>query len=200
MLEQNTTKDPSGQKTRHWAFACIAIATAGVTAWILAAYWRPMPASYHSDAAQLWFAARELLAGRDPYASIGPGLAFNWPFPLLYPMPAVLLFVPFAFLSEHATDIVWASVGAAFLTYSLLRTRRGIAATMLALLSAPFHSAIHVAQWAPLISSAIALPWLSGLFVAKPNLTLAVTAGQSSWRWRGSLIFASLLLGVLAPV
>ena len=194
MRNTSAIKDWNREASRPWASALIGIAAAGVTTLILANYWRSMPTTYHSDAGQLWYAARELVAGHDPYASIGPGRPFNWPFPLLYPLPAVLLFVPFAALSEHATDIIWASLGVAFLTYSLLQTRRGIAATLLALLSAPVHSSVHVAQWAPLISGALVLPWLSGLLVAKPNLTLAVTAGHSPSRWRGALIVASVLL------
>ena len=34
------------------------------------------------DFDQVWFAARSLLAGRNPYHEIGPGLAFDWPAPL----------------------------------------------------------------------------------------------------------------------
>jgi hypothetical protein len=34
------------------------------------------------DIEQFWFAARTLLHGGDPYAAIGPGRAFQYPWPL----------------------------------------------------------------------------------------------------------------------
>src|SRR5689334_7519881 len=46
------------------------------------------------DFDQVWHAANAFLAGRNPYAEIGPGLAFDWPAPLYYPLPAVLSVVP----------------------------------------------------------------------------------------------------------
>ncbi|HET9799734.1 MAG TPA: hypothetical protein VFP90_17175, partial [Gemmatimonadaceae bacterium] len=40
------------------------------------------------DIEQFWFAARTLLHGGEPYAAIGPGRAFQYPWPLVYPLPA----------------------------------------------------------------------------------------------------------------
>src|SRR5215207_5028160 len=39
------------------------------------------------DFDQLWFAARALLAGQNPYHLVGPGRSFPWEFPLFYPLP-----------------------------------------------------------------------------------------------------------------
>src|SRR6476619_7094140 len=67
------------------------------------------------DFEQVWFAARAILAGADPYAQIGPGLAFNWPFPLVYPLPAAVIATPLAPLSAQvATALFSALAGAAF--------------------------------------------------------------------------------------
>src|SRR4051794_18352622 len=59
------------------------------------------------DAAQLYIAGRALLAGHDPYAAVA---ASSFPWPLFYPLPAVLLFLPFACLPIEAARVAWAMV------------------------------------------------------------------------------------------
>src|SRR5215204_5884832 len=54
------------------------------------------------DFEQVWFAARALLNGTNPYAQVGPGLAFDWPLPLVYPLPAAVISIPFAPLHASA--------------------------------------------------------------------------------------------------
>ena len=46
------------------------------------------------DFDQTWYAARALLAGRNPYAEIGPGLSFDWPQYFYYPLNAPLAVAP----------------------------------------------------------------------------------------------------------
>src|SRR4051812_191054 len=48
------------------------------------------------DFDQVWFAAHALLAGRNPYFEIGPGLRFDWPAPLYYPLTAAVAVLPLA--------------------------------------------------------------------------------------------------------
>lgn len=174
--------------------AAAALLVAAIVAVWLSYYWAHVPASYHSDAAQLWAGARALVNGRDPYSVVGVGREFNWPFPLLYPLPAVMLFVPLALLSEHAAAIVWATIGAAAFTFALLQRKAGPLAALIALLSAPLHEALQVAQWSPLVSGAAAIPALAALIVAKPNLTAAVVAGQRPNQLRNACLVAATLL------
>src|SRR5215213_235924 len=48
------------------------------------------------DFDQVWVAAQALLSGRNPYVEIGPGLAFDWPAPLYYPLTAAVAVAPLA--------------------------------------------------------------------------------------------------------
>src|SRR5512144_1863315 len=75
---------------------------------------------YASDLDQLHFAARVLLAGHDPYAAIGPGLnGANWHWPLYYPLSAVLIMVPLAWMPIVAARAVFSAVGGAALAWAL---------------------------------------------------------------------------------
>src|SRR5438132_8811670 len=74
------------------AFAAAAALTAALFAWI---FWST-PRSFTSDLAPVWAGARALVHGQDPYASVGPGRAFDTTFPLMYPMTAVLTMAPLA--------------------------------------------------------------------------------------------------------
>src|SRR5689334_6881561 len=60
-----------------------------------------------SDFAQLWYAARAWRYGMNPYDVVGPGRAFPWPFPLLYPLPAVIVAVPFSFLPVRLAEALF---------------------------------------------------------------------------------------------
>src|SRR5215213_9521380 len=67
------------------------------------------------DFEQVWYAARAILNGAYPYSQIGPGLAFDWPFPLVYPLPAAVIAIPFApFPAQAATVLFSAIAGVAF--------------------------------------------------------------------------------------
>ena len=59
------------------------------------------------DFEQAWYAARAILAGTNPYQQVGPGLAVDWPFPLLYPLPAGVVAIPFAPFSVHASAVLF---------------------------------------------------------------------------------------------
>src|SRR3954452_18367061 len=74
-----------------------------VLAGLLAAhftYWVATHVAFHRDFGHLWYATRELLHGRDPYAAVGPGRAFDWPWPLYYPVPSLIASIPLAPLPE----------------------------------------------------------------------------------------------------
>ena len=53
-------------------------------------------AAFHTDFGMLWFGARALFHGLDPYPLIGPGREFSYTWPLIYPLPAVVSVMPLA--------------------------------------------------------------------------------------------------------
>src|SRR5688500_13768330 len=78
------------QRNAAIAVAIIVAIAAGV---IAASAGRP---DLRPDVDQLWFAARAVLGGRNPYELIGPGLEFDYQWKLYYPLPAALLLTPLA--------------------------------------------------------------------------------------------------------
>jgi hypothetical protein len=132
-----------------------------------------------SDFDQIWYAARAVLQGRDPYQLIGPGREIPLGFPLYYPLMAPLVAVPFAPLPLIAARAVFVFTTCGLLAFLLTRdgTRR-----LPILLSGAFVSCIQLVQWSPIVTCAILVPALGFLAAAKPNIGAAAVAGVRSWR------------------
>lgn len=150
--------------------------------WVLWRYWgAPLgsPQYIPSDFDQLWFGARELLSGRNPYLAIGPGRSFDYEWPLLYPVPALLVASPFALLPLEYARAAFAGASTAILTWALLAD--GTPFRLPVLLSVPFAFAILRGQWSPWLLAGFW--WAPGSFsyVAKPSLGAAVFAARPRW-------------------
>jgi len=98
---------PAPAPVRRAALTASVAASSGLLAWLV---WS-MPQPQRSDVAQVWAGARALLAHRNPYEDVGPGRAFDWPYPLLYPLTAVLTLVPIAPLPLRWVDPLFVAVG-----------------------------------------------------------------------------------------
>jgi hypothetical protein len=145
---------------------------------------------YQWDAVQLWVGARALLAGGDPYQAV-PASGFPWP--LLYPLPAVLLATPFALLPETAARILWATATGAVFAYGA-RHRPPV---LVAAVSAGFLTAVLLGQLVPAMLAGVFLPWLGFLWVAKPSVGLALFLAYPS---RQAAIGCALFLLVSVAV
>jgi hypothetical protein len=132
-----------------------------------------------TDFAQLWYAARALLQGRNPYDVVGPGREFDWPAPLLYPLTAVVVVAPLSWLSLQAAAALFSAVGAALLTLVVTREQWF---RMLVLGSMPFLYAVEVAQWSPLLVGVALVPSLGFVLAAKPTVGLALFVYRPSWQ------------------
>lgn len=128
-----------------------------------------------ADFTWIWRGARELLEGRNPYddPSIGKGRGLPYPHnaPLFYPLPAVLIGVPFAALPAQLAGALFFGLSSTLLAYGL--SREGLTRFPL-FLSATFWVSCSSAQWGPFIMAAAVLPLLMSFSFAKPNLGLAV--------------------------
>lgn len=125
------------------------------------------------DFGQNWFGARSILTGQDPYALVGPGLAYDWPWPLFYPATSFIVALPFAALPQ-----LWAVLAFVFLSCGLLAfavTATGWHHTPM-FGSAAFIFAAGSAQWSPLFTAALTIPFLAVAFAAKPTIGLALAA------------------------
>ena len=129
--------------------------------------------TYPADFEQVWFAARALLKGHDPYALIGPGRAFPFDFQFHYPLTAAVVAIPVTPFSADLACGVFLGLGFAALAWALMQHGHP---PLIGLMSAAAGSAIDSTQWSPILAAAIAIPPLGVLFVAKPTIGLAMFA------------------------
>jgi hypothetical protein len=130
-----------------------------------------------SDFDQVWFAARALREGWNPYDVIGPGRRFDGTWPLFYPLTTAIAMLPFSFLPVVAARVIFVVTSATVFTYAI--TDRGTA-RLPVLLSLSFMYAVAAAQWTPLLAAAFVLPWWAWVLPLKPNVggAVAVAAPQ----------------------
>jgi hypothetical protein len=141
-----------------------------------------------SDFDFLYNAAAHLIQGENPYQVPTQGL--------LYPLPAVLLAVPFTAIPlALARPIFDVLVGWAFV-YALWRYRRPFA--LLAVLSGAYLFAMWNGQTTPLMVAATLVPALGFLLAVKPNTSASLwVAWPSRMAVLGVSVFLVLSLLVL---
>ena len=174
---------------RGFAFAILG---AGLASFILVTLNQGLPRG-GLDFDQVWWAARCILEGSDPYEVIRPP---NFYFRLYYPLTSALLALPLAPFDFRDARLLFVAISGGLYGYAIGRHRPWLWPTFLGL---PFILFATGGQWSALLSAALLLPWLGFVAVAKPNLGLAVLAGMRSWRAALLLVNGSLLL-VMASV
>ena len=127
------------------------------------------------DFDQVWFASRSLFAGRNPYHDIGPGLAFDWPAPLYYPLTAAIPVAPLSLIDRRLAAVLFAAVASAAFVWAATRRTLGPAVVIT---SASAALAAEAVQWSPLLGAAFGIPWLGVLLSAKPTIGLAIFAAR----------------------
>lgn len=127
-----------------------------------------------SDWDQCWIAGRALLRGEDPYQALTPNRS---PWPLYYPLPAVLLALPFAGLPLPIARAVWFAVSSGALAYAWSAERW----RLVGLASGAFWWAMMGAQWTPLLLAGLWVPAFGIAYAAKPTTGLALWVRRPSW-------------------
>jgi hypothetical protein len=138
-----------------------------------------------SDWDQCWLGARALLGGHSPYAAVN---ADSSPWGLNYPLPAVLVSLPFAFFPLPLARGFFVGVGSGLLAYALSTRWLGL----LPFVSGAYIWALLVVQWTPLLIAGALISWLSAVWIVKPTTGLALGVG---WPTRQAIIGAFVLLG-----
>jgi hypothetical protein len=161
---------PSG-RARAGIAALIGVAAA---AYVLGFYGHQAPGTV-SDTDALWVAARALRAGQDPYAAIPSP---PWPWGVQYPLPAVLVMLPFSLLPLTVARATFMGLSVALLAYGLTR-RAWWPLIMLA--GGQMFFAIQSVQWTPLFAAAVLLPGLRVLWAIKPTTGLTLFAAYPNW-------------------
>lgn len=141
-------------------------------------------------------AAQDVLAGRDPYA-YAPSAMF-----IPYPLPALFVGLPFAWLPAPLIGPLFVGLSSALLAWGL--TRDGEYWRLLTFVSAPYLMAVKTAQWSPLFFALLLLPALTPLTLVKPTLALPILleTGVTMRRVLGAalLLITSLLIMPLWPL
>ena len=142
------------------------------------------------DFDQVWFAARALFGGRNPYAEIGPGLHFDWPAPLYYPLTAAVAVSPLAALPRSVAAVLFAAIASGAFVWAA--TRRSLAPAVV-ITSASAALAAETVQWSPLLGAAYSIPGLGALLCAKPTIGFAIWCARPT---RVAFVGALLLGGI----
>ena len=122
----------------------------------------------------LWRSAHTVLARGNPYAD-DPNIYRR----LVYPLPAVLLGLPFAWLSPEGAAVAFITLSAGLLGVAI--TRDGFSRVPI-VFSICFLAAAQLAQTSILLLAFGLVPALGGLLVVKPNIGLALFAWRPSAR------------------
>lgn len=171
---------------------CIALVLAAAAGSIAAKAGRP---DLRPDVDQLWFAARAVLDGRNPYDLIGPGREFDYEWQLYYPMPAVLLLMPLAPFPVFVARVFVAAAGGSLLAYGIARyDARGL----VVFLSYAFYVNAWYAQWTPFLVAMWYLPWLAVLVAGKPTIGIAMLVGVRDQRTAQRALGFAVLLVIVA--
>lgn len=169
---------------------------AGLSVWSTALaiqFWQtPQPVS---DFAQVWYGSQAWLHGENPYALVGPGRAFDWPYPLLYPFTSLLVALPLTVLSMHASDVVFVTLTTILLAWGLTKEQLN-EPRLLLFYSFPFLMALQQAQWSLPLTGAALVPTFGFLLICKPTIGMALFAAYP--RWRSAIGCA--MLGVLSVI
>jgi hypothetical protein len=134
--------------------------------------------------------ARLLLANKNPYdqALLAPHLPYAPDAPLFYPLPALIVALPFAPFPDSIAAALFIGISCAALAWAVTKARYW---PLLLFVSPAMYTCLWSAQWTPLLTLALFLPALAPLAIVKPNLGAAILAHRPSWRV--SLVCAALL-------
>jgi hypothetical protein len=151
-------------------------------------------AGAHSDFGAVWFGARSLLRGVNPYPLVGPGLPFDWDFHLNYPATAMVAVIPLALVPEVIASLVFVFLSGAILTYALSKDNWN---QIWILPSASFIVAARAAQWSPLYCASFLLPAMGVMLSAKPTLgAVTLVSGFTRPSWRSVIGGAAILIAI----
>ena len=145
-----------------------------------------------SDFAQVWFSARGVLNGANPYELVGPDRIFHWAYPLFYPFTAIVVGLPFGMLPLTLANALFSAAGGGLMAWGLTRERLHDP-RLLVFLSLPFFHAGLVSQWSPLLVGAALVPGFGWLLTCKPTIGLPLLLWRPS---RSSFILAGVMVVV----
>jgi hypothetical protein len=167
------------------------VATIASVAFLLRVFYRPADSV---DFDQVWFGARMLWEGRDPYPLVGPSGLFHWNFHLLYPAQALVAAMPLALLPMRPASVLFTLIGSGLLCYGITKDgwhRIPIFA------SAAFVDTTLGGQWSSILVAGVFLPSLCAIACAKPQIGFGVVVAANSRRSVLAATIGAVLLGAI---
>ena len=153
--------------------------------------------AFHNDLDIQLVAARLLFRGQNPYALIGPGRQFEYPWHLYYPAPTLVLFAPLAYMPVSLARSIFAAANCYGLAFSLSVTRQPWW-RYLVFLSACAQSAVLLGQTSLLFAAMWLVPGFGLAAAIKPNIATAITAARFHCRWLRPPIIGGILLAAVS--
>ena len=143
-----------------------------------------------------WLATRRWLTGTNPYAMRPETPEWHLHDRLFYPLPALLVTAPIAWLSVQWAAAVFVGLPTAMLAWRLSR----IALWPLLLFASPsFLAAASTGQWSPWLVVAMLYPAVGFVFACKPTLGLACFAYRPTRRAAAGGVIILLVSLALMP-
>lgn len=191
--EVDETSAPTRARSRRYRLAAAVII--GLASALFAAFsftqQTPSP-----DFNAWYYAAHALISGANPYhLQLGSAA---WPFdePFYYPLPAVIVTLPFAALSLPVAGAFFIGLSGGLLAW--LVSRDGFWRLWL-FGTASYFMACRLGQWSPLITAVALLPAVGFLAAMKPNLGLAALAYRTTWGATLGCVAVGLLSFAILP-
>jgi hypothetical protein len=144
----------------------------------------------HSDFSVIWYAARALVEGNNPYLMIGPGRPISFDWELHYPAPTLVAAVPLTILSESGSDFVFVFGSSFLLAYGALRKNLN---RIWIFFSSAYVVNAKTGQWSALTASGYFVPFAAAVVCLKPSDGLAVLCGTGRRSWIIAGVTAALL-------
>jgi hypothetical protein len=132
------------------------------------------------------FAARDMLARKDPYQRTLQ----------LYPLPSALFGLPFIYLKGEVAGGLFYGISSALLAFGLAKDGYH---RLLIFLAYPYWAGILTAQWSPLIMASAFLPLALPATMAKPQLGVPIALAYPSRRGFLACAIVALLSLIVAP-
>lgn len=155
------------RRQRALASIAVALVAGGLALWI-----RTRVTGF-SDFDVIWLAGRALARGANPYVAIKSDVYTA----LHYPLPAVVMALPFSALPESLAAAAWTALGFGLLAYFLSAAKWW---PLISLASLPAVDAAQLAQWSPVLTCIGLAPALGFLAIAKPTTGGALVVSYAS--------------------
>jgi hypothetical protein len=145
----------------------------------------------HTDFGVVWFGARAIAHGVDPYSLIGPGRTFDYPWPLIYPATALVAVMPLAPFTEHLAACIFVGLSSFVLAFGV--TKKGWHLLPLFATEAYANSA-RLGQWSMLFTAFLFFPSIGVILGAKPQAAFPLLASTTSRRGIWLAVAGGLIL------